>query len=216
MDIAAFRKLPIIGILRGIKPGHIGPLCAEIISSGIKTIEITMNTPDAPLLIKNAVKASSGKVNIGAGTVLDKHALKEALKSGASFIVTPVLINDVVRYCKKNDIPVFPGALTPTEIYAAWDAGATMVKVFPARVFGPSYIKEVKAPLDNIELLACGGVTPENLRDYLSAGASAVTFGASVFRKEWLDTGDYASIGGLMRRYVASYKEAEGNVKKPE
>ncbi|MCX5710579.1 MAG: bifunctional 4-hydroxy-2-oxoglutarate aldolase/2-dehydro-3-deoxy-phosphogluconate aldolase [Candidatus Omnitrophica bacterium] len=213
MDVAAFRKLPIIGILRGIEEEQIEPLCNEMISAGLKTIEITMNTKGAAALIKKAVKVSSGRLTVGAGTVLDKKSLKEALDAGATFIVTPVLINDVVDYCVKHKIPVFPGALTPTEIYAAWLAGATMVKVFPVKVFGPSYIKEVRGPLDKIELLACAGVTPENLVEYFAAGASAVTFGASVFRKEWLEKKDYKSIGDLIKKYVSSFKEVAGNGK---
>ena len=210
MNVAAFKALPIVGILRGIKVDQIEPLCEEVISAGLKTIEITMNTKDAPLLIKKAVRVSAGRLTIGAGTVLDKRTLKEARDSGATFIVTPVLINEVVRHCVKSRVPVFPGALTPTEIYAAWLAGATMVKVFPAQVFGPSYIKEVKAPLEKIELLACGGVTPENLSEYFASGAGAVSFGASVFKKDWLETNDYKSIGGLVRKYIASFKEGRG------
>jgi len=210
VNVAAFKALPIVGILRGIKVDQIEPLCEEVISAGLKTIEITMNTKDAPLLIKKAVRVSAGRLTIGAGTVLDKRTLKEARDSGATFIVTPVLINEVVRHCVKSRVPVFPGALTPTEIYAAWLAGATMVKVFPAQVFGPSYIKEVKAPLEKIELLACGGVTPENLSEYFASGAGAVSFGASVFKKDWLETNDYKSIGGLVRKYIASFKEGRG------
>jgi len=213
VKVSEFRKLPIIAILRGIEEDRIEPLCEEMISAGIKTVEITMNTKDAPLLIKKAVKVSSGRLTIGAGTVLDKKSLKAALNAGATFIVTPVLINDVVGYCVKHKIPVFPGALTPTEIYAAWLAGATMVKVFPAKVFGPSYIKEVKGPLDKIELLACAGVTPGNLGEYFAAGASAVTFGASVFKREWLKEKDYKSIGDLIKKYVSSFKEVAGNDK---
>ena len=210
MNAAAFKELPIVGILRGIKADQIEPLCHELISAGLKTAEITMNTQGAAELIRKAVKVSSGRLTIGAGTVLDKATLKEAQDCGATFIVTPVLINEVTGYCVQNKIPVFPGALTPAEIYAAWSAGATMVKVFPVQVFGPSYIKEVKAPLDKVELLACGGVTPENLKEYFAAGASAVSFGSSVFRKEWLEAKDYKSIGDLVRRYVASFKEVVG------
>jgi len=213
VKVSEFRLLPIIGILRGIEENQIEPLCNEIISAGIKTIEITMNTKDAPLLIKKATGVASGRLTIGAGTVLDKKSLETALKAGATFIVTPVLINDVVSYCVKHKIPVFPGALTPSEIYAAWVAGATMVKVFPAKFFGPSYIKEVKGPLDKIELLACAGVTPGNLGEYFSAGVSAVTFGSSVFRKDWLKANDYKSIGESMKKYVASFKEVAGNGK---
>jgi len=115
--------------------------------------------------------------------VLTLQDLESALGSGAGFIVLPVLVRAVVEYCVKNKIPVFPGALTPQEIYQAYASGATMVKVFPAKFFGPEYFREIKGPFNKIELLACGGVTPENLKNYFASGANAVTFGASVLRR---------------------------------
>jgi 2-dehydro-3-deoxyphosphogluconate aldolase/(4S)-4-hydroxy-2-oxoglutarate aldolase len=128
--------------------------------------------------------------------------LKLALKSGATFMVMPVLIPDVVKFCVKNRIPVFPGAFTPQEIYRAQDAGATMVKVFPAKFLGPEYFRQIKGPFNNIQLLACSGVTPENMKDYFASGASAVSFGASVFRKDWLAAKDFKSIGQSVKRFM--------------
>jgi 2-dehydro-3-deoxyphosphogluconate aldolase / (4S)-4-hydroxy-2-oxoglutarate aldolase len=202
MDLARFRNKPLMGILRGIKAIQLKPLVETIVASGLETIEITLNTPHAPELISRARKLSQGRLVIGAGTVLDLDGLKSALDSGASFIVMPVLIKEVLRYCVKKDIPAFPGALTPQEIYNAWDEGATMVKVFPAKFFGPGYFKEIKGPFNDIELMACSGVPPDNLREYFSCGASAATFGSSVFRKEWLDAGDYKSVSRLIKAYL--------------
>ena len=202
MDVANFKKKPILGILRGIEPGIIEPLVETVISAGLETLEITMNTEGAAGLIKNAGQASHGRLTLGAGTVLTMQDLKIALKSGASFIVMPVLIRDIVKYCVKNKIPVFPGALTPGEIYQAWEQGAAMVKVFPAQCFGPEYFRQVKGPFNKIELLACGGVTPENLKDYFSCGASAATFGASIFRKDWLLKRDFKAIGAAVERFI--------------
>jgi len=202
MDVARFKKKPLMGILRGIESKHLEPLLETIVSSGLETIEITMNTPGASALIRQARKLSRGKLVIGAGTVLDLEGLKSAMDSGASFIVMPVLIKEVLKVCLKKNIPVFPGALSPQEIYNAWEAGATMVKVFPAKFFGPGYFKEIKGPFNDIELMACSGVTPENLRDYLNCGASAVTFGSSVFRKECIEEGDYKGISRLIKEYL--------------
>jgi 2-dehydro-3-deoxyphosphogluconate aldolase/(4S)-4-hydroxy-2-oxoglutarate aldolase len=143
---------------------------------------------------------------IGAGTVLNTDMLKLALDAGATFVVSPVLIDDVAEYCVKTSVPFFPGALTPREIYDAWRSGATMVKVFPASVFGPSYFKEIKAPLNNIELLACGGVTKENIKDYFSCGASAVAFGGSIFKKSLIDNKDFSSIERSVRELIAGIK----------
>ncbi|MCX5679928.1 MAG: bifunctional 4-hydroxy-2-oxoglutarate aldolase/2-dehydro-3-deoxy-phosphogluconate aldolase, partial [Candidatus Omnitrophica bacterium] len=127
MDLKRFAKRPVMGIVRGISCNDIEPLVEAVVSAGLETMEITMNTPQAPGLIKKAVKVSGGRLAIGAGTVLGMEDLKAALTAGATFIVTPVLISDVTAYCVKNKIPVFPGALTPSEIYTAWNAGATMV-----------------------------------------------------------------------------------------
>lgn len=202
MNIAEFKKKPIIGILRGIEADCIEPLAETVISAGLGAIEITMNTKGAAGLIGKMVRCAKGRISVGAGTVLDKDSLKTALDAGAEFIVMPVLVEDVVKYCVKNNIPVFPGALTPQEIYNAWTAGATMVKVFPSNFFGPAYFKEIKGPFNDIELLACGGVRPENLKEYFSCGASAAAFGGSVFKKEWLAKKDFASIGAAVKRYV--------------
>lgn len=202
MQLADFRKKPMMGILRGVELSQLEPLVEVILSSGLEVIEITMNTKDAPQLIRRAVSLSRKRLMIGAGTVLSMDSLRAALESGATFIVTPVLIQDVLRYCVRHKIPVFPGALTPQEIYRAWSEGATMVKVFPANFFGPEYFKEVKGPFGEIELLACGGVTPENLKTYFQNGAAAVAVGASVFKNEWLQEKDFSSIAGLIREYL--------------
>ncbi len=207
MDIARFKKLPIMGILRGVGLDMIEPLVDAIISTGLETIEITMNTKYAPRLIRRAVKASGNRLMIGAGTVLSIGDLKTAYEAGATFIVMPTLAGDVLEYCVKNKIPAFPGALSPQEIYNAWRQGATMVKVFPARFFGPEYFKEIKGPFNEIELLACGGVTPENLKSYFLNGASAASFGASVFKKDWLDKKDFKSIKQSIKNICRKYTE---------
>ncbi len=206
MNIEKFKKLPILGIIRGIEAEAVEPLVETIVSSGLETIEIAMNSKGAPDLIKKAVSSAKGRLAIGAGTVVDRKLLKSALDAGATFIVMPALVPDVVKDCVKDGIPVFPGALTPKEISEAWDAGATMVKVFPSQFFGPAYFKEVKGPYDKVRLLACGGVTPGNMGEYFSSGADAVAFGASVFRKDWLASADYDSIGRRIEEYMQSYR----------
>jgi 2-dehydro-3-deoxyphosphogluconate aldolase/(4S)-4-hydroxy-2-oxoglutarate aldolase len=202
MDVARFKKKPLMGIVRGVEMAQIEPLIEAVISSGLETLEITMNTKDAAKIISRAKKTAKKSLVLGAGTVLDLDSLKQALDSGATFIVMPVFIKDIVRYCVKNRIPVFPGALSPQEIYHCWKEGATMVKVFPAKFFGPGYLREIKGPFDDVELLACSGVTPDNLREYFSCGDSAVAFGASVFKKEWMRDKDYSSITRSIKAYL--------------
>ena len=201
-----------MGIIRGVKKNVLEPLIESVISSGLLTIEITMNTPDASGLISTAVKLSGGRLTIGAGTVLSLSDLDKATSSGASFIVMPTFEPKITERCVKNKIPVFPGALTPQEIYNAWRGGATMVKVFPSKFFGPSYIKEIKGPFNNIELMACGGITPLNLIDFFRAGASAVAFGGSIFNEENFSQKNFDKVKGAIGSLVKKYKEeASGN-----
>jgi len=202
MDILQFKKVPFLGIMRGVQESQLESLVEASIAGGLKALEITMNTSEAASLIRSAAAITKGRLVIGAGTVCDVESLRQALDVGATFIVSPVLVEEVVSHCRKQSIPVFPGALTPQEIYRAWDAGATMVKVFPAKFFGPAYFKEIKGPFHDIKLLACGGVTPENKNEFFSNGADAVAFGESVFRKEWISGKEYHRITDRIKNYI--------------
>jgi len=206
MDVARFRTLPLLGILRGVDEAAIGPVIEAAVSAGLNSIEITMNTPGAAVLIRHAVQLAGDDLMIGAGTVLDLDDLDAALDAGAGFAVSPTLRGDVVARCVERSVPVFPGALTPSEIDTAWRAGATMVKVFPASCFGPAYLREVHGPFATVELLACGGVNAANLGDYFSNGAAAAAFGASVFRPAWLAARDYASIRRAIEDLVRAWR----------
>jgi len=207
MDIKQFKELPLLGIIRGVGIDVIEPLVESVISSGLKTIEIAMNTSRASELIKQTTKVADKSLCVGAGTVLTMEDLHEALDAGATFIVLPVLVHDVVKYCVDNKIPVFPGALTPQEIFNVWNAGATMVKVFPAKFFGQAYFKEIKGPFPNIELLACGGVNSDNIRQFFSSGTSAVAFGTSIFKKELLAAGNFSQIENSIKTLIANFKK---------
>lgn len=191
MDIENFIQNPVMGIARGIKEEQVEPLLEALISAGLGAFEITMNTEAASDIIYAANKWAGVRMAIGAGTVLSLDSAKEAIDHGASFIVMPVFKADIVEYCVKNKIPVFPGALTPQEIYDAWSAGASMVKVFPAKLFGPGYFKEVKAPLNDVKLLACGGVSDATVADYFANGADAVAFGSSILKQDLMDSGRF-------------------------
>ena len=195
-----------MGILRDINVDAIEPIVEIVVSSGLHTIEITMNTPEATKLIKRTTELAKNQLIIGAGTVLTMADLHSAIEAGATFVVLPTVIPEVVNHCTKNGIPVFPGALTPQEIYNAWSADATMVKVFPSSFFGPTYFKEIKGPFRDVELLACGGVTPGNIGEFFSCGASAVAFGGSVFKKEWIAAREFSRIKESIRAMINGYR----------
>jgi len=212
MDLEDFRRFPLMGILRGVSSERLEPLLETAAGSGLRTLEITLNTPGAEDLIRKASRISCGRLTLGAGTVLDLDGLKGALDAGATFIVTPVWIEEVWRFCAKKGICLFPGALTPSEIYHAAGRGAAMVKVFPARFFGPAYFKELKGPFEDLELLACSGVTPENLAEFFRSGASAVAFGASVFGRDLMADGAFDEIGRRIRAFVDAVKACRSGV----
>jgi 2-dehydro-3-deoxyphosphogluconate aldolase/(4S)-4-hydroxy-2-oxoglutarate aldolase len=207
MDLHEFEKVPLLGILRGIRDVMVDPIVELSVSAGLRAIEITMNTEDAPMLIEKMVRAAGGRISVGAGTVLSTTDLRTALDAGATFIVLPTMIDEIVAACVEQEVPVFPGALTPSEIFQAWEAGATMVKVFPSNVFGPKYFREVKAPLQKIKLLACGGVNVETLPDFFNCGATAAAFGGSVFQMDLLEAKEYHRVGASLRTLVNCYLE---------
>jgi len=215
MDLDRFRALPLLGILRGVQPDDLSPLTDAVCAAGLAAIEVTMNTAGAPALIRSLVSQAGSHLMIGAGTVLDVETLDTALDAGATFVVMPVLVPEVVERCTGRGVPVFPGALTPQEIFTAWQAGATMVKVFPAGAFGPGYLREIKGPFRDIALMAVGGVTAENMRAFFEAGASAVAFGASVFRLDWLAERQYGRIADEVRRLVEACRAVTGITSAP-
>jgi 2-dehydro-3-deoxyphosphogluconate aldolase / (4S)-4-hydroxy-2-oxoglutarate aldolase len=178
-----FLKVPIVGIVRGLSQEEMDEILPLYVEAGLTTIEITMNTAGAAGMIRSATALYSGKLNIGAGTVCTLQDMENALDAGAQFIVTPIINSDVIKACVARNIPVFPGAYTPTEIYHAWSLGATMVKVYPAAALGPDYIKDVKAPLTQIKLMPTGGVNLDNLNDFRKAGAEGFGIGSQLFDK---------------------------------
>ncbi|MFH1460232.1 MAG: bifunctional 4-hydroxy-2-oxoglutarate aldolase/2-dehydro-3-deoxy-phosphogluconate aldolase [Candidatus Omnitrophota bacterium] len=208
MDIKSFEKLPIMGILRDIEKSSLAPLLDAIIQSGMKTIEITMNTQGAPELIKKTKQIAGNQLAIGAGTVLTQDDLNQALDNGASFMVMPNFIPELVTYCKNRSIPVFPGALTPSEVYQAYQGGATMVKIFPSGLFGPNYFKELKGPFKNIKLMATGGVRENNVIDFFTCGVNAVAVGGSVFQKNQINDNNFKIIQSSLTSLVKAVQKA--------
>jgi len=196
-----FRKAPIVGIIRNIAMEDIVKILPIFREAGLTTVEITMNTPDASKMIRYALENESEGLNIGAGTVCTKDDLEDALEAGAQFIVTPVINKKVIKSCVKKEIPIFPGAFTPTEIYNAWTLGASMVKIYPATSLGPEYIKDLKAPMNQLKLLPTGGVSLENMAAFLKAGANGLGIGGQLFDKKLIQEKNWDALRDHFRQF---------------
>ncbi len=205
---ALFQELPIIGILRGFTLGQMTEIVRAAVRGGLRNIEITMNTPDAARQLREAVTVAEGRLNIGAGTVINLELLDQALGAGAAFVVTPTVEPTVITKCVNQKVPVFPGAFSPTEIVRAWELGAMMVKVFPAECVGPSYIRALKAPLPHIKLLPTGGVDLKSLPAFLKAGADGFGMGSPLFGRQRVESCDWTWIEAQCRAFGEAYRQS--------
>lgn len=199
-----FAQSPVVGIVRHLTAAEVAQILPIFVDSGLTTIEITMNTPGAGAMIRDAVNRYPTQLNIGAGTVRTLADLDAALLAGAQFIVTPTLNIAVIKWCVAQNVPIFPGAFTPTEIEKAYNLRASMVKVYPAGVLGPDYIRDVKAPLSDIKLLPTGGIGLENLSAFMRAGADGVGMGSQLFDKSLIRGQDWARLGSHFRAVVSA------------
>jgi|TARA_B100000809_G_scaffold145203_1_gene142805 2-dehydro-3-deoxyphosphogluconate aldolase/(4S)-4-hydroxy-2-oxoglutarate aldolase len=198
----------VVAIIRADSGEQLVGVAEALYEGGIEVIEVTFTVPRV-LEIISAIRDSLGeKILLGAGTVLDAESARAAMLAGAEFIVCPTVNLDVIRICRRYDKLVMPGALTPTEVLTAWEAGADIVKVFPADVGGPGYLRALHGPLPQVKLLPTGGVDLETLGGFFDAGACAVGLGSSLVEKQAVATGDMARIRELAEAYVAAVAAA--------
>ena len=204
-------EVPIIGILRGISAGFFAPLMQAAFGAGLQAIEITMNTEGAEEIVAaNRAKVPPGKY-LGMGTIRSVTEAERGAEAGAMFFVTPNYNPEVIKFAKRVNIPVIAGGLTPTEVYNAWQAGASMVKIFPCRALGgPQYIRELLGPFDNIPLVAVGGVSLDNLEEYLKAGVSGVGIGVPLFGHQAIIDEDLDAVSQNVSTFVERCKSAPG------
>lgn len=183
---------------------------ADVIrEGGIPILEITMTVPGAIAVIAELSKRYGDEVLVGAGTVLDQETARSCIAAGAQFIVSPTLNIQTIELCKLQRIAVFPGALTPTEVVTAWDAGADAVKIFPCSAMGgASYLRSLKAPLPEVKLVPTGGVSLTTAKDFIAAGAWAIGVGADLVNTKAIKSGDRESVVAAARSYVAAVREA--------
>jgi 2-dehydro-3-deoxyphosphogluconate aldolase/(4S)-4-hydroxy-2-oxoglutarate aldolase len=194
--------VPVIGIVRGVEAPFFHNLMDNAFAAGLQAIEITMNTENALQIVSSLRPAVPAGKLLGMGTVSNREEAKKAVGAGAMFLVTPNTDTDVIEYAGSCKVPVISGALTPTEVYTAWSAGADMVKVFPCRPFGPGYIRELLGPFDNIPLVAVGGVTTDNLNEYFDAGVRAIGASTSLFGQTALKDRNLEEIVHNIRKFI--------------
>ncbi len=191
----------VVAILRGRRAERLDDVIAVLVDAGIRSVEVTLNTPGALDAIRRAVRRYEPEVAVGAGTVRTVGDLEAAVEAGAGFLVSPHTDPALGARARKLDVPYLPGALTPTEIVAAWAAGASAVKLFPARLGGPRYLRDLREPLHDIPIVPTGGVSAENVADWLAAGAVAVGVGGTLIG-DALDGGDLAAFAARATELV--------------
>lgn len=186
---------------------------AAIKAGGIHVLEVTMTVPGAVGVIKELTNMFGAETVVGAGTVLDPETAKQCIEAGAQFVVSPALNEDTIAFCRNHEIAVFPGALTPTEVVRAWNAGADAVKIFPASaVGGASYLKSLKAPLPQVELIPTGGVSLATAAGFIAAGAFALGVGADLVDVKAIRSGNAQKVTDAARAYLAVVSEARGSI----
>jgi 2-dehydro-3-deoxyphosphogluconate aldolase/(4S)-4-hydroxy-2-oxoglutarate aldolase len=193
----------IVAVVRSESGASLVKVVQALAEGGVGAAEVTFTVPDAIDVIRQVRREVGDAIVLGAGTVLDPETARAALLAGAEYIVAPTLHFDVIRLCRRYDKAVMPGAFTPTEILAAWEAGADVVKVFPADVGGPAYLKAIRGPLPQIRLMPTGGVDLNTAEAFLKAGACCLGVGGALVDPKAIATGDFGRIRDLAAQYAA-------------
>ena len=201
------RQTGIVAIMRASSSDQLIAAANAIYQGGVRAIEVTMTTPGALTVIAEAVKQFGKDVLFGAGSVLDPETARAAILAGAGFIVAPSLKLEVVTLCNRYSIPVMPGCYTPTEMLTAWEAGADMLKLFPAEIGGPDMVKAILAPFPQFEIVPVGGVELGNAAEFIKKGAAALGVGSSLVNQKLLDSSDMAELTRRAAAFIAEVKK---------
>lgn len=206
--VAAIEGTGVVAVVRLTDAGAFRDVAAALVEGGVRAIEVTMTVPRAVSLIESLAASAPADVIVGAGTVLDAETARQVILAGAQFVVGPVLRTSVIDLCHRYDVAVMPGCFTPTEILTAWEAGADVVKVFPATALGPGYFKDVRGPLPQVRLMPTGGVTRENAGDWIKAGAVAIGVGTALVDAKAVAEGRFGVVSGNARHFVEAVRLA--------
>ena len=209
--LSTIQRIGIVPIVRAAQPEQALEAVRAIHRGGILLAEVTMTVPGAVKLLEKLADEIGDQVLLGAGTVLDPETARACILAGAKFLVTPALKTSTIELARRYTTPIFPGALTPTEVLTAWEAGADAVKVFPCgTVGGAKYIKALKGPLPQVEMVPTGGVNLQTIGEFLQAGCMAAAVGTELVDQKTLDAGDYGTIESRARQFLEAVQAARG------
>jgi 2-dehydro-3-deoxyphosphogluconate aldolase/(4S)-4-hydroxy-2-oxoglutarate aldolase len=196
----------VIAVIRMTDAAKLAKAAAALREGGIAALEVTMTVPGAIELIRAMARDKEPGILVGAGTVLDAGTASDVIAAGADFVVSPVTDRGMIQACREAEVLVMPGAFTPTEILSAWRAGADIVKVFPATSLGPQFFRDLRGPLPHVRLMPTGGVSLENAREFLAAGACCVGIGTALLDKKAIEAGDWKAITSRASSLVESLR----------
>lgn len=200
----------VVAVVRSPESAQLVEVARALAAGGVTVMEITFSVPDALGVIRRVRQELGDQVLLGAGTVLDPETARAAILAGAEFIVSPTLNLDTIRLCHRYDKAIMPGAFTPTEILTAWEAGADIVKVFPADVVGPAFFKALRGPLPQIRVMPTGGVDLTTAAEFLKAGACCLGIGGQLVDPKAIAAGDFSTIRELARQYIDIVNRTRG------
>ena len=198
----------VVAVIRADSSEQLLDVARALAAGGVTAMEVTMTTPNAIETISRVKKELGDAILMGVGTVLDTETCRIALLAGAQFVVTPVMKPDVIALCNRYSVPIVAGAYTPTEALAAHEAGADFIKIFPADGLGPNYIKAIKAPLPQLQIIPTGGVDVNTAGDFIKAGCAAVAAGSSLVSKDVLKSGDWDKLTQTAQAFVQAVADA--------
>jgi 2-dehydro-3-deoxyphosphogluconate aldolase/(4S)-4-hydroxy-2-oxoglutarate aldolase len=200
----------VVAVIRLNDANALRDVADALMAGGVRALEVTMTVPRAVELIEWLAASLPAEFAVGAGTVVDPDTARRVIGAGARFVVGPVYRPAVVEECKRHGIPVMPGCFSPTEILTAWEAGADVIKVFPATALGPTYFKDIHGPLPQVKLMPTGGVTRENAGDWIAAGAVAIGVGTALVDRAAVAAKQFDVIAQNARHFIAAVQRARG------
>lgn len=204
----------VVAVIRANSSAQLLDICTALADGGLTGMEITMTTPNALQAIHDVSKALGDKIYMGVGSVLDSETARAAIIAGAEFVVSPVCKLDIIRTANRYGKPVISGAYTPTEALTAHENGADFVKIFPADGLGVNYIKALKAPMPQLQIIPTGGVDVNNCGEFIKAGCAAIGVGSSLLKKDLLANNDWKGLSSLAAQFVANVAKARAELKK--